>query len=102
MTRGPIVIGHDVWIGAGTHVLSGVTVGTGAVIGAGSVVTRDVPPYAVAVGAPARVVRFRFDEDIIRRLLESQWWEWSHEEIRANAALFTQPTTSDLLGRHLR
>lgn len=101
VTRGPIVIGHDVWIGAGSHVLSGVTIGTGAVIGAGSVVTRDVPPYAVAVGAPARVVRYRFDEAIINRLLQSRWWEWSHEDIRANAPLFVQPTTSDLLDRHL-
>jgi virginiamycin A acetyltransferase len=101
VAAGPTRIGHDVWIGAGVHVLSGVTIGTGAVIGSGSVVTRDIEPYAIAVGAPAAPVRLRFDEDVIARLLASRWWEWSRDEIKARAPLFTQTLTPELLDRYL-
>lgn len=80
--RGPTVIGNDVWIGLGAVVLSGVRVGDGAVIGAATVVTRDVPPYAVVVGNPARIVRYRFPPDLRERLLRVQWWRWSEEQIR--------------------
>jgi phosphonate metabolism protein (transferase hexapeptide repeat family) len=72
-------IGHDVWIGHGAMVMAGVAVGTGAVVGAGSVVTRDVAPYQVVVGAPARPVRSRFPEAVVEKLLGSRWWEWHHE-----------------------
>ncbi len=75
ITRGGITIGHDVWIGRNVIVLSGVTIGTGAVIGAGAVVPRDVPPYAVVVGNPARITRFRFTPEIIDELLQSSWWD---------------------------
>jgi len=67
-------IGNDVWIGDNAVVLSGVHIGTGAAIGANAVVTKDVPPYAVAAGVPARFIRFRFHEDIVRRLLSAEWW----------------------------
>jgi len=77
-------IGHDVWIGRGAQVMAGVTIGTGAVIGAGAVVTRDVGPYEVAVGAPARVVRRRFPEEVARRILASAWWEWDRPTLEAN------------------
>lgn len=70
------VIGHDVWIGHGATVTAGVTIGTGAVIGAGAVVTKDVPPYAIVAGVPARLIRYRFDEKTQQRLLLSKWWEW--------------------------
>jgi len=71
---GRTIIGDDVWIGARAIVLKGVTVGTGAVIGAGAVVTKDVEPYAIVAGSPARVVRFRFAPEMIARLLASAWW----------------------------
>lgn len=67
-------IGDDVWIGANAVILKGVEIGTGAVIGAGAVVTKDVAPYAIVVGVPAKTLRFRFDDALISRLLESKWW----------------------------
>lgn len=71
-----IRIGNDVWIGEGVLIRRGVTIGDGAVIGSRSVVTKDIPPYAIAVGAPARVVRLRFSEKIIARLLDLKWWDY--------------------------
>jgi acetyltransferase-like isoleucine patch superfamily enzyme len=79
----PTTIGHDVWIGANTVVMSGLTIGTGSCIGAGSVVTRDVPPYAIAYGNPARVRRYRFKPTIIKELIESEWWNYPHNKITA-------------------
>lgn len=81
-SRGAISIGHDVWIGANSIILSGVTVGTGAVIAAGAVVTRDVPPYVVVAGNPARVIRARFEDvKLTQELLASEWWNWPLAEI---------------------
>lgn len=76
----PTFIGNDVWIGSGAVILAGVRVGDGAVIGAGSVVTKDVPPYAIVVGNPAKVKRYRFTPEVIEGLLETKWWELSEEE----------------------
>ena len=101
VTSGATRIGHDVWVGAGVHILGGVTIGTGAVIGAGSVVSRDVPPYAIAVGAPAAPIGYRFDEQMIERVLASEWWTWQPEEIHARAKLFTAPLTEELLDTYL-
>lgn len=81
-TKGPILIGNDVWIGRGVTVLSGVTVGDGAVLGAGSVVARSVPPYAIAVGNPARVTRYRFHPRQVEALLRIAWWQWPDERVR--------------------
>ncbi|WP_267358260.1 MULTISPECIES: chloramphenicol acetyltransferase [unclassified Methylobacterium] len=78
----PVTIGHDVWIGHGVVVLPGRTIGTGAVVGAGAIVTRDVAPYAIVVGNPARPVRRRFPEDIAARLERLAWWDWDHERLR--------------------
>lgn len=75
------VIGHDVFIGMNVTILDGVTIGHGAVIGAGSVVTKDVPPYAIAVGVPAKVIGSRFDESTIEKLLEKKWWDFSDEKL---------------------
>ena len=76
------IIGNDVFIGINVTILDGVKVGDGAVIGAGAVVTNDIPPYAIAVGVPARVVKYRFDEATIKGLLEKQWWNGSEEDLK--------------------
>lgn len=89
------IIGNDVWIGLGAIVKTGVTIGDGAVIGAGSVVTKDVPPYAIWAGAPAREIRKRFDEQTVRALLELQWWDWPEERLAALGDAFHRP--EDLL-----
>ncbi len=82
LTRGPVHIGNDVWIGGRAIILSGVTIGDGAVIGAGAVVARDVPAYGIAAGNPARVVRMRFPPEVVARMLEIRWWDWADEKIR--------------------
>lgn len=82
--KGDIVIGNDVWIGYEAVILSGVTVGDGAIIGARAVVTKDVPPYAIVGGIPARCIRRRFDEETVTKLRELKWWEWSDEKIKEN------------------
>ena len=76
------LIGNDVFIGANVTVLDGVAIGDGAVIGAGAVVTKDIPPYAVAVGVPAKVVKYRFDEKTIKALLEKQWWNGTEDDLK--------------------
>ncbi|MEM9011056.1 MAG: CatB-related O-acetyltransferase [Pseudomonadota bacterium] len=78
-------LGHDVWIGHGAIVKSGVEIGHGAIIGAGAVVTRDVPPYAVVAGVPARVLRYRFDPPVIEALLASRWWERDLDWLRRHS-----------------
>ncbi len=87
ITKGPITLGHDVWIGARAIILSGVNIGTGAVVAAGAVVTKDVPPYAIVGGNPARVIKKRFSNVQIERLLQSKWWELSDEELKEKATL---------------
>ena len=74
-------IGHDVWIGHGAIVLPGVRVGNGAAIGAGAVVSRDIPDFAVAVGVPARVIKYRFDPETIEKINEMRWWDWDRETL---------------------
>lgn len=76
-----VVIGNDVTIGYGTIVLGGVSIGDGVQIGAGSIVTKSIPPYAVAVGSPAKILRYRFDESTIKELLELKWWDYPEDFI---------------------
>lgn len=87
------IIGNDVWIGCGAIILSGVTVGDGAVIGAGAVVTKDVEPYTIVVGVPARSIRKRFQDEIIKELLELRWWEFEDEKIKENIDFFKEEVT---------
>lgn len=82
--KGNIIIGNDVWIGYDAIILSGVTIGDGAIIGARAVVTKDVPPYTIVGGVPAKNTRKRFDEKTIKSLLSLKWWDWPEERIAAN------------------
>lgn len=91
-TRGDVVIGSDVWIGHGATLLSGVNIGDGAAIGACSLVARDVPPYAIVAGNPAQVVRYRFQEETVRALLNIRWWDWPDEKVRAHVGLICSPS----------
>lgn len=91
VNRKQIIIGNDVWIGCDVTILGGVRIGNGAVIGARAVVAKDVPPYAVVVGNPARVVKYRFDEETIRALQQIKWWNWPEEKIKANLPLMKDP-----------
>jgi acetyltransferase-like isoleucine patch superfamily enzyme len=93
------VLGNDVWIGANAVVMPGVRIGDGAIVGAGAVVTKDVPPYAVVAGVPARHVRWRFDEATVARLLALQWWRLDRVVIQANLDLFRGPLEADKLAR---
>lgn len=77
-------VGNDVWIAAGAQILHKVSVGDGAVIGGGAVVTKDVPPYAIVAGVPAKIIKFRFDEKTIEELMMIKWWNWPEEVILAN------------------
>ncbi len=81
-TKGDVIIGNDVWIGTGAIVLSGIELGDGAVVGAHSVVTKDVEPYSIVAGNPARLIRYRFDEKTIAALEEISWWNWPIENIK--------------------
>lgn len=85
-----IIIDHDVWIGRDVTLLTGVHIGVGAVVAAGAVVTRDVPPYAVVGGVPARILKYRFEEKTRERLLASSWWLWPDDELRARLHLFKE------------
>ncbi|MDI6836093.1 MAG: DapH/DapD/GlmU-related protein [Rhizobiaceae bacterium] len=78
-----VLIGHDVWIGHGATVLPGVTVGNGAVIGAGAVISRDVAPYTIVGGVPARLIRERFPADVVAGMEALAWWDWSHDRLHA-------------------
>lgn len=83
-----VVVGNDVWVGTGVMVMGGVTIGDGAVVGAGAVVTKDVPPYAVVGGVPAKIIRYRFSEEKIDALLKLKWWDKSEEVLQKNIHLF--------------
>ncbi|QQC65847.1 CatB-related O-acetyltransferase [Paraburkholderia ginsengisoli] len=79
---GPIEIGHDCWIGSGARIKGGVKIGTGSVIAAGAIVTKDVPPYSMVAGVPAKVVKNRFSDKVIELLLETEWWNYAYWDLK--------------------
>jgi carbonic anhydrase/acetyltransferase-like protein (isoleucine patch superfamily) len=96
MTKGDVVIGNDVWIGRGAFIGSGVHIGDGAVIGAQAVVMKDVPPYSITAGNPARHIKYRFDEATICKLLEIRWWDWTDEDIERAGKLLLNNEVNEL------
>jgi phosphonate metabolism protein (transferase hexapeptide repeat family) len=95
-----VVIGHDVWIGHGATIAAGVTVGNGAVVGAGAVVTRNVAPYTIVVGVPARPLRPRFPEGVGARMDALAWWDWPHATLRAALADFRRLSAEAFLNKY--
>ena len=89
-SKGPINIEEGVWIGSSVVILSGVNIGRGAIVGAGSVVVDDIPPYAIAVGNPAKVIKYRFSEAAVKIIEDSKWWTWDNETIVSNKEFFKQ------------
>ena len=96
-TKGNIVVGSDVWIGTGSLILSGVKIGHGAVIGARSVVTKDVAAYSLVAGSPAAVVRYRFPEDVIQKLLAIRWWEWDEDKVLCAVPMLSSSSIDEFL-----
>lgn len=84
--KGNIIIGNDVWIGYEAVIMAGVTIGDGAIIGTRAVVTKDVPPYTIVGGVPAKPIRKRFDDATVERLIKLRWWDWEHEKIAQSIA----------------
>ena len=93
VSKGNVTIMNDVWIGAHSVILEGVTIGNGAIIAANCVVRTDVPPYAIVGGVPGKVVGYRFEQDIIDKLQNLSWWEWDDDKIQNNKPFFEQPIT---------
>lgn len=87
----PVYIGNDVWIGDGVFIKAGIHIGNGAIIGAHAVVVKDVEPYSIVAGVPAKEIRKRFDEETIQKLLDMKWWEWPDEKLRKNGPFFDDP-----------
>jgi len=92
LTEKECTIENDVWIGVGSTIKRGVTIGTGAVVGANSFVNKDVPPYAIVVGSPAKIIRYRFEEKKIKKILDSRWWEMELEDARKLISSLENPS----------
>ena len=95
--KGDIVIGNDVWIGYDAVIMSGVKIGDGVVIGTRAVVTKDVPPYTIVGGVPAKAIRKRFNDEVIQKLLEIKWWNWPYDKIQANIKYIQSGTIDRLI-----
>lgn len=95
-------IGNDVWLGHGCTILSGANIGDGAIIGAQAVVRGQIPPYAIVMGNPAIIVRYRFDEQIINQLLALKWWDWPIEKIKSEVSVLTSNNITNFLNQHSR
>ena len=99
-TKGDVIIGNDVWIGDGAMILSGVTIGDGAVVGARALVTKDVKPYEIVGGNPAKHIKYRFNEEQIEKLLKIKWWNWSIEKIIDNFDLILNDDIDTFIAKH--
>lgn len=96
-SKGDVIIGNDVWIGFGSTILSGVNIGDGAVIAARSLITKNVPPYSIVGGVPAKIIKLRFSEDIIKKLLKLSWWNWSDKKIRLHISILCSNNITKLI-----
>jgi acetyltransferase-like isoleucine patch superfamily enzyme len=99
-SNGDINIGNDVWIGTGVTILSGVKIGNGAVIAACSVVTKDVPPYTIVAGVPAKEIRLRFTTEQVQELQKINWWNWDDEKIKSNIHLLNNNDIDSFINQH--
>lgn len=99
--KGDIIIGNDVWIGAKSTIMSGVNIGNGAVIGSNSTITKDVPPYAIVVGNPGKIVKYRFNEKQIESLLKISWWDWTEDRIKTEAMNMWSNNVDEFIDKHL-
>lgn len=97
MTRGDVIIGNDVWIGHGAFIRSGVNIGDGAIIGAHAVVTKDIPQFAIVVGNPGKVIRYRFSEDTCKLMSKLAWWDWPIEKINQSWPLLQKSSPKGLV-----
>jgi len=97
-----ITIGNDVWIGQDVKLMGGINIGDGAVIGAGSVVRRSVEPYSIVIGNPAEIVKKRFSDDQIKKLLSIRWWDWPESKIEDNLELLCSPSIDGFLKTHYK
>ncbi|MBN8696776.1 MAG: CatB-related O-acetyltransferase [Bacteroidetes bacterium] len=99
-TNGDVIIKNDVWIGRNATILSGVKIENGAVIGAGSLVTKDIGPYEIWGGNPAKLIRKRFDEETIKALLDIKWWDWEYNKIISHAPSLCNNNIFDFISQH--
>ena len=99
-TKGPIIVENDVWIGTKATILSGVVIGNGAIVMAGAVVTKDVAPYSIVGGIPAKEVKKRFSEEVISKMLQIKWWEWEEKKIQANVDLISSIQVESFINKH--
>lgn len=96
-SNGNVIIGNDVWIGSNTTIMSGITVGDGAVIANNSHVVKNVEPYSIVGGNPAKLIKYRFSEDQIKKLLEIRWWDWSTEKINQFCSLLCNENIDEFI-----
>lgn len=101
LCKGDINIGNDVWIGRDVIIMSGVNIGDGAIIGARTIVTKDIPPYSIVVGAPMFITKYRFNEDEIIKLLDMKWWDWHEEKVREVASILMSKNVNELYNYYL-